>query len=239
MSEHGSVTGSVKVRLRELAEPARVDALQRFFRTGKGGYGEGDRFLAVRVPAIRGLVREYRGMSPADCSVLLHSPWHEERLFALLMLADVFKRGDGSLREAVYRLYMDSTSCVNNWDLVDTSAPHIAGAWLFQRERTPLYGLAVSENIWERRIAIVATQHFIRRDDPADTLHIACMLLNDREDLIHKATGWMLREVGNRDMAAEEGFLREHYRDMPRTMLRYALEKFPREKRRAFMEGRV
>jgi len=222
-------------RLRESAEPGRVEALQRFFRTEPGGYGEGDRFLGVRVPPIRALVRELRGMPPDDCAVLLRSPWHEERLLALLLMGDAFSRSGDPRRQEIYRLYMSSTAFVNNWDLVDASAPHIAGAWLLHRDRSPLYALARSADLWERRIAIVATQHFIRRGDLADTFRIAEVLLHDPHDLIHKAAGWMLREAGDRDRAREEAFLRQHVRSMPRTMLRYAIEKLPEERRLAWL----
>jgi 3-methyladenine DNA glycosylase AlkD len=230
-------TNAVRLELRELANPASAEKHADFFRTGKGGYGEGDCFLGVRVPMIRKLVREHRGLSQEECSVLLHSPWHEERLFALLMMVDSFARSGDPLREEIYRLYMSSTAFVNHWDLVDTSAPHIAGAWLSDRDRSPLYALARSERLWERRISIVATQHFIRRGDLADTFRIAEMLLHDSHDLIHKAAGWMLREAGDRDLAAEETFLRAHCRSMPRTMLRYAIEKLPEERRQEWLRG--
>jgi hypothetical protein len=228
---------AVRLRLREMGDPGRAGRHAVFFRTEKGGYGEGDRFLGVQVPVIRALVREYRGLSVEECSTLLQSPWHEERLFALLMMVDSFNRGGDTLKEEIYCLYIFSTAFVNNWDLVDASAPHLAGAWLKDRDRSPLYALARSESLWERRIAIVATQYFIRRGDFADTLRIGEMLLHDSHDLIHKAVGWMLREVGDRDLPAEEAFLREHCRSMPRTMLRYAIEKFPEEKRQAWLKG--
>jgi len=230
-------TEAVRRKLRELGDPVRAEKLASFFRTEKGGYGEGDRFLSVRVPLLRVLVREFRGMPLVDCAVLLRSPWHEERLFALLMMVDSFNRGGDALREEIYRLYLSSTAFVNNWDLVDASAPHLAGAWLKDRDRSPLHVLARSESLWERRIAIVATQYFIRRGDFADTLRISEILLHDSHDLIHKAVGWMLREVGDRDRSAEEAFLREHCRAMPRTMLRYAIEKFPEETRQAWLQG--
>jgi 3-methyladenine DNA glycosylase AlkD len=230
-------TEAIRKKLRELGDPVRAEKLASFFRTETGGYGEGDRFLSVRVPLIRALVREYRGMPPVDCAVLLRSQWHEERLFALLMMVDSFNRGGEALREEIFGLYMSSTAFVNNWDLVDASAPHLAGAWLLNRDRSPLYALARSEDLWERRIAIVATQYFIRRGDYADTLRIGEMLLHDSHDLIHKAVGWMLREVGDRELPAEEAFLLEHCRTMPRTMLRYAIEKFPEETRQAWLKG--
>lgn len=231
------VLKAIGEELRKHAEPGRAESHRRFFRTGPGQYGEGDLFLGVRVPHIRSAVRAFRGLKPDLCDRLLASPWHEERLFALLSMVDLFQRGDEDTREGIYRLYMGSTHRVNNWDLVDLSAPGIPGARLLHRDRSPLYELASMGHLWERRIAIVATHCFIRSDDFADTLGISEVLLEDEHDLIHKAVGWMLREVGKRDMAAEEGFLRLHCRKMPRTMLRYAIERFPRDRRRAYMDG--
>jgi 3-methyladenine DNA glycosylase AlkD len=215
------------------AEAARVS--EGYFRTGLGEYGEGDRFLGIRVPAIRALVREYRGLPLEEIETLMRSEWHEARLLALLLLVDAYSRGDRDRHEAIYRLYLANTRFINNWDLVDLSAPNIVGAHLEKGDRSVLDGLARSESLWERRIAVLATQHFIRRGDFGTTLHIAEMLVDDRHDLIHKAVGWMLREVGNRDREVEETFLRRHHATMPRTMLRYAIEKFPPELRQRYM----
>ena len=237
MSEYSAST--VQADIIELSDQGLAGKYQSFFRTRKGGYGEGDRFRGIRVPAVRKLVRKYRGLPLGETSLLLHSPWHEERLFALLMMVDTLDRGETTVQEAVYNLYMTSTTFVNNWDLVDTSAPHIAGAWLFQRDREPLHRLAASENLWEKRISIISTQYFIRRNDFEETLLLSRILLHDKHDLIHKAVGWMLREVGNRDMDAEERFLKRHYRKMPRTMLRYAIEKFPESRRQDYLKGRI
>ena len=184
---------------------------------------------------LRGLVREYRGLPPERAAELLRSPWHEARLFACLLLADAYPRGDAPAREAIYRLYLQNTRYINNWDLVDSSAPHVVGAHLQAGDRTVLEWLARSDSLWERRIAILATQHFIRRGAFGTTLRIAEMLVDDPHDLIHKAVGWMLREVGNRDRAAEEAFLVRHHRTMPRTMLRYAIEKFPPDLRESYL----
>lgn len=233
------MTERIGEELRMYAEPARARTHQKFFKTGKGQYGEGDRFLGIRVPNIRTVVRNHRGMPLDDCALMLESSWHEERLFALLMMVDSYKRGDPDLRGSIYSLYMNSTDHVNNWDLVDLSAPGIPGAHLFEGDRSPLYDLARSPHLWERRIAIVSTHYFIRKEDFRDTLGISAILLHDEHDLIHKAVGWMLREVGKRDLAAEEGFLKVHYLDMPRTMLRYAIEKFPEERRQAYLRGEV
>lgn len=222
--------------LRGLGDPGIAAGSQRFFKTGEGEYGAGDRFLGIRVPALRRLSAEHGDLSLDVLLELLQSPFHEARLLALLMLVRRYaaSRGDGA-REAVYRAYLGHTAFVNNWDLVDCSAEHIVGAHLFERDRKPLYRLARSVKLWERRIAVMATFYFIKRHDYADTLALVALLLRDREDLIHKAAGWMLREVGTRDRAAEEGFLRTHCRGMPRTMLRYAVEKFPERLRRRYL----
>jgi 3-methyladenine DNA glycosylase AlkD len=225
----------ILARLQALGNPEHARFVAGYFRTGPGEYAEGDRFLGIRVPVLRGLVREYRGLPLERTAELLRSPWHEARLLACLLLADAYPRGDEAAREAIYRLYLANTRYINNWDLVDSSAPQVVGAHLQAGDRTALEKLARSESLWERRIAILATQHFIRRDDFDTTLKIAEMLVDDAHDLIHKAVGWMLREVGNRDRAAEEAFLRRHHRTMPRTMLRYAIEKFPPELRKAYL----
>ncbi len=232
-------TDRVKQELRKYAEPDRAESHQRFFKTGTGQYGEGDMFLGIRVPNIRAVVKCFRGLPTEDCLELLSSPWHEERLFSLMVMVDSFRRGDERMKREIYSLYMENTRRINNWDLVDLSAPGIPGAWLYNRERTPLIDLARSSDLWERRISIIATQYFIVKDDLADTLRISGILLNDKHDLIHKAVGWMLREVGKRHLETEERFLRKHYRDMPRTMLRYAIEKFPEERRQMYLRGTI
>jgi 3-methyladenine DNA glycosylase AlkD len=230
---------TIRAELRAAANPADAQVLQRFFKTGPGEYGQGDRFLGVRVPVVRRLVRAHDELSLHDCAALLRSELHEERLLALLLLVRRYQRGDEAQRETVYRLYMESADHVDNWDLVDASAAEIVGAHLLERDRSPLTALAESPSLWERRIAIIATLHFIRRGDFGSTLRIAELLLGDRHDLIHKAVGWMLREVGNRDLAAEEAFLRAHCRGMPRTMLRYAIEKLPEPLRQRYLRGDV
>jgi 3-methyladenine DNA glycosylase AlkD len=195
--------------------------------------------LGIKVPPLRLLAREHQGLPLGEVTDLLHSPFHEARMLALLILVRKFDRGDAAAREAIYRLYLANTARVNNWDLVDCSARPIVGAHLADRDRKPLYRLARSAVLWERRIAIVATYHFICQADFGDTLKIAALLLGDREDLIHKAVGWMLREVGKRDVAALEGFLAEHCPRMPRTMLRYAIERLPPARRRMYLKGQV
>lgn len=218
---------AVRRELEALASPADAVFLQRFFRTGPGEYGEGDRFLGIRVPATRRLVRQYRDLPLKSITTLLHSPWHEARLLALLLLVSRYRRGGPAEREAIHRVYLANTRFINNWDLVDLSAEHIVGAHVAPDDIPLLETLARSDSLWERRIAILATFHWIRRGEFGPALRIAGILLHDRHDLIHKATGWMLREVGKRDQEREEGFLQAHGGEMPRTMLRYAIERFP------------
>jgi 3-methyladenine DNA glycosylase AlkD len=225
--------------LHEIADAERVASLQRFFRTGPGEYGEGDRFLGLRVPEIRRLARRHRTLPLERLALLLGSPWHEERLLALLILVEQYRRGDLGARESIHRLYLDQIAHVDNWDLVDVSAEHIVGAHLTPNDLGLLDGLAHSDSLWERRIAILATFYWIRRDEFGPTLRIAAALLDDRHDLIHKAVGWMLREVGKRDEGRLDAFLREHYRRMPRTMLRYAIERLPEPRRQLFLRGAI
>jgi 3-methyladenine DNA glycosylase AlkD len=234
---NASVGAASMIRaLRAQAEPARVAILQRFFRTGPGEYGHGDRFIGVRVPAIRALVRQFANATLADVDALLASPIHEARLLAVLLLVRMFRgAGDDRTRRRIYTFYVSRTDRINSWDLVDVSAPAIVGGWLETRSRAPLTQLARSERVWDRRIAILATQHFIRRGDLKDTFRIAELLLHDEHDLLHKAVGWMLREAGARDPAALRRFLASHHSTMPRTMLRYAIEKFPEDERRSYV----
>jgi 3-methyladenine DNA glycosylase AlkD len=209
----------------------------RYFKTGPGQYGEGDRFLGVMVPQTRRVAREFRDLPLAGVVELLRSPWHEERRCALLLLVRRFERGDDDERKELFDLYLGSTAHIDSWDLVDLSAPRIVGAWLQDRSRAPLYRLARSRRLWERRIAILATAHFIARSDFADALALSELLLDDDQDLMHKAVGWMLREVGKRDVGVLEAFLEAHRSRMPRTALRYAIERFPEAKRRRFLRG--
>ena len=229
----------IRRRLMAHADPSSVPILQSFFKTAVGQYGEGDVFVGVRLPAIRTVCRECRGAGIRVIDTLLRSRVHEERLLALLMLVNAFERGDDAVRRGVYTFYLSRTGFINSWDLVDSSAPAIVGAWLHERSRSPLRRLAKSKVLWERRIAVVATHYFIKRDDCDETFRIADVLLNDPHDLIHKAVGWMLREAGNRDRAAERRFLKTRYRRMPRTMLRYAIEKFPEAERKQYLHGTI
>jgi 3-methyladenine DNA glycosylase AlkD len=225
--------------LLRLADPVTAEHSQRFFKTAEGEYGYGDKFLGIRVPVIRQTVKIYKTASFTDIEKLLHSGYHEVRLFALLLLVYRFSKADAAEQEVIYRLYLNNSHYVNNWDLVDSSAPYIVGAFLDNRDRTVLYELARSQLLWERRIAVLATFHFIKHDQYSDTLRIAKLLLDDPEELIHKAVGWMLREVGKRDLTAETGFLQENYHNMPRTMLRYAIEKFSAEERSNYLHGKA
>jgi 3-methyladenine DNA glycosylase AlkD len=225
----------IKRRLRTRADASRVPVLRSFFKTGPGQYGEGDEFIGVTVPALRKMCRECRGASLGEIRLLLGSRIHEDRLLALLLLVDAFHRGDVEERRRIYDFYLSNTARINNWDLVDCSAPAIVGGWLQDRRRAPLRALAQSDSLWERRIAIVATASFIRCGEFDDTLAIADLLLHDSHDLIHKAVGWMLREVGKKDGAVERRFLDARASHMPRTMLRYAIEKFPPTERDAYL----
>jgi len=225
--------------LRELADPAIAEHSQRFFKTGKGEYGEGDLFLGVRVPVIRRQVKKFKDVPLQQVKALLKSAYHEERLFALLLLVDKYSRGSAEEKQIIYELYLANTRYINNWDLVDSSAHKIIGAHLLERDRKVLYTLSHSDSLWERRIAVIATMQFVDNSQFEDTMMISECLLDDEEDLIHKAVGWLLREVGKRDVSVEKAFLKEHYMNMPRTMLRYAIEKFPEKERKAYLDGRV
>ncbi|MDO8990427.1 MAG: DNA alkylation repair protein [Sideroxyarcus sp.] len=230
---------AISKQLRALASPETAAILQRFFKTAPGQYGAGDIFLGIKVPPLRALAKQHREAGLDTIAALLDSPYHEERLFALLLLMQLYQQADDKSRTAAYKLYLGNTHRINNWDLVDVSAPHIVGRHLQDRPRKILRNLARSDSLWEKRIAILSTLHFIRQNDFGDTLRIAETLLHDEHDLMHKAVGWMLREVGKRDLAAEENFLKQHYRDMPRTMLRYAIERFPEPKRKKYLHGKV
>ena len=210
----------------------------RFFKTGPGEYGEGDRFRGIRVPPLRKLARSCKDASAEVCEALLASPWHEDRLLALLILVIRYERGDARGRQAVFDLYRKHVARVNNWDLVDVSAPRIVGPHL---EDTPglLFEWAGSDSLWERRIAVVATYPYIKGGRFREIFVLADLLLDDEEDLVHKAVGWMLREVGKKDRKAAEGFLRTRYRRMPRTMLRYAIERYEEATRHDYLKGRI
>jgi 3-methyladenine DNA glycosylase AlkD len=233
------LTAAIQAELESLADPGRAADLQRYFKTGPGEYGEGDRFRGLRVPVLRKLAKKYRDLPLTATVGLLQSSFHEDRLLALLILIQRYYSGDAALQEEIHRLYLKHRGLVNNWDLVDASAPHLLGHYLRERPKDPLTRLAASRVVWDRRLAVIATFDFIRQGNFDESLRIARLLLDDPEDLIHKAVGWMLREVGKRDAAAAETFLAAHYRRMPRTMLRYAIERFPEARRQAYLKGTV
>lgn len=225
--------------LQHLADPQGAEQSRRFFKTAKGQYGYGDIFLGIKVPVVRQEVKKYKNVPLGVAVELLKSEYHEVRLFALLLLVERFSNGSLRERKDIYRAYLAHTRYVNNWDLVDSSAYHIVGAYLENQDTSVLDELARSDALWERRIAIIATFHFIKKNRFGETLRIAEQLIGDREDLVHKAVGWMLREVGKRDLNAEVSFLKTHYRSMPRTMLRYAIEKFSPQDRRKYLNGEI
>lgn len=230
---------ALRAELQALGDPERGTHSQRFFKTGPGQYGEGDRFLGLTVPEMRGLARKYRELDDPAALELLASAWHEERLVALLLLVQGYSGGDAARRTRIHRAYLANTRHINNWDLVDLSAAQVVGSHLNARDMALLERLARSKDLWERRIAIVSTLHFIRHNEFGPTLRIAGLLLGDTHDLIHKAVGWMLREVGKRDRRVLDAFLKKHYRAMPRTMLRYAIERHPEPVRKRYLIGTI
>jgi 3-methyladenine DNA glycosylase AlkD len=231
------IVRNIRKKLRQLGSEEKAKVLQRFFKTGPGAYGEGDVFIGVRVPDLRKLVKEYQDITIKEVMQLLRSSIHEERLFALLILVSKYSKGNETVKKRIYELYLQTTKFINSWDLVDGSAQHIVGAFLMDKSKEPIYRLAKSNSLWERRIAILSTFHFIKHDNYSETLKISKILLTDEQDLIHKAVGWMLREIGKRHISTEEIFLKKYYKRMPRTMLRYAIEKFPESKRKKYLRG--
>jgi len=227
----------IHIALARLSDPDIAAHSMRFFKTGKGEYGEGDRFLGIRVPVLRRKAKEFINTPLPEILRVLHSSFHEERLLALFMLVNKFSKGPPYERKEIYQLYLKNTKYINNWDLVDISAGHIVGAYLADKDKQPIYCMAESINLWERRIAIMSTFPMIRANDFTTTLNVSQVLLKDEEDLIHKAVGWMLREIGKRHLSVEEEFLKKRYKDMPRTMLRYAIEKFPEKDRKRYLLG--
>jgi len=227
----------LKSEMEKAQDPKKAEKLLSFFQAGKGGYGEGDKFLGIKVPDQRKLAKKYyKLLSLGDVSILLKNKIHEHRLTGAFILVYKFEKAkDADEKREIYEFYIRNRSAMNNWDIVDTTTPNVVGAYLFDRDRSILFKLAKSDNIWEKRMAMLATYYFIKRNDFDDALKIAEILLHDEHDLIHKAVGWMLREIGNRNMETEEQFLKKYYRKMPRTMLRYAIEKFPEEKRRFYL----
>ncbi len=225
--------------LRRIADPEYAKHSLRFFKTGKGEYGEGDKFLGIRVPVLRQHAKKYKDTELNEIHNLLKSNYHEERLCALFLLTYFYQQGNKRDKAAAYKLYLKNTQYINNWDLVDASAHKIIGPHLFERNRAPLYKLCNSKLLWDRRIAIISTYYFIKNQQFDDTLALSEILLDDEEDLMHKAVGWMLREVGKHKIEVERKFLKVHYKKMPRTMLRYAIERFPERERKKYLQGDI
>ncbi len=230
---------AVKTALHQHADPEKAAFYPRFFKCGQGEYGEGDRFLGVTVPRQRKVAKRFKDVNHKVIRQLLDDRHHECRLTALLILVGQYQRADSERRQEIFDLYVAKLDRVNNWDLVDASAAKIVGRHLESKDRSLLDDWAATDDVWKQRIAIIATYHFIRHDDFADTLRIAEKLLHHDHDLIHKAVGWMLREVGKRDLGVLEKFLHGHYRSMPRTMLRYAIERLPDKRRKQYLRGEV
>jgi 3-methyladenine DNA glycosylase AlkD len=228
--------GNLENELKKLSNGEKAKIYQRFFKTGKGEYGQGDVFLGLDVPTQRSLAKKYKGLALADLQKLLSSKFHESRSVALMILVLKFSKATAEEQEKLVDFYLKNTSNINNWDLVDLSAYHILGRWLLDKDRQVLCKLARSSCLWERRIAIISTFAFIRENQFEDTLKIAEILLSDSHDLIHKAVGWMLREVGKRDLETLEAFLKENKLKMPRVMLRYAIEKMPQDQRQWYLK---
>ncbi|MEI7718324.1 MAG: DNA alkylation repair protein [archaeon] len=230
---------NLRKELKSLANLEKAKILQGFFKTGKGQYGEGDVFLGIVVPIQRIVAKKHLDLSFEDLQKLMDSKIHEERLVALMILVLRYKITDSKDKFKIFKFYMKNYKNINNWDLVDLSAPNIVGNYLLDKKRDILYEFVNSSNLWKKRIAILSTFTFIRKNQFEDTLKISETLLDDKHDLIHKAVGWMLREVGKRNLKVEEDFLKKHYKNMPRTMLRYAIEKFEEKKRKAYLNGEI
>jgi len=225
--------------MKTLADRNVAKTMQWFFKTGSGDYGEGDFFIGLKVPVQRKLASKFKDLSLAEIKELLSSSFHEERLISLFILIDKYQKADEKGKKVIFNFYLENRKGINNWDLVDISAPKIIGRYLLEKDKSILFKFAVSKNLWERRIAILSTQEFIKNNNYKPTLQLAKMLIKDEHDLIHKAVGWMLREIGKKDITLEENFLRVHYKEMPRTMLRYAIEKFPETKRKKYLQGKI
>lgn len=234
-----TLADQILIELKQLGDPERAKHSQRFFKTAPGEYGAGDVFLGIKVPQQRAVAKRYKMASRTDALALLKLKYHEARLTALFLLVKLFDKADADGKAQIYKDYLANVRYINNWDLVDSSALQIVGHYLFDKDRSHLRVLAQSEDLWERRIAIIASYYFIRQYEFQDTLELSEILLRDPHDLIQKAVGWMLREVGNRSRITEEAFLLKHYSHMPRTMLRYAIEKFPEERRQAYLKGKL
>ena len=238
MAKSGTAA-EVRKALRVYADEEKANFYPRFFKAGKGEYAEGDKFIGVTVPNQRKVARQFRTIPLREVKRLIRDPIHEHRLTGLLILVEHFQRADEDHQEAIVDFYIDHLECVNNWDLVDATAHKILGTWLVDRDRELLYELAESDHLWSERASVIACLPLIKLQDYDDILRLSEHFLDHPHDLIHKAVGWMLREAGKQDRAVLEAFLKQHYQRMPRTMLRYAIEKLPEKKRKAYLEGRA
>lgn len=225
--------------IRDSANEKHAKTMQWFFKTGKGEYGEGDKFVGIKVPVQRQIAKKFLDLENEDLKILLNSKIHEERLIALLILVIIYQKANDKGKEKVYKFYLRNSNKINNWDLVDLSAPKIMGEHLLKNDKQILFKFARSKNLWKRRIAVISTYTFIKNKQFKTTLQISDILLNDDHDLIQKAVGWMLREVGKQDLKTLENFLKPRYNKMPRTMLRYSIEKFPGKKRKKYLKGTI
>ena len=221
--------------MEQQVDPKKAIILSRFFKTGKGEYGEGDKFFGITVPIQRQNAKKFVNLKLKEIQQLLKSKFHEHRLTALIILTLKYKKADEKIKKEIFYFYLKNTKYINNWDLVDLTAPNIVGTYLFEKDRTMIYKLSQSNNLWEKRIAILSTFAFIRKNQFNSTLQVASILIEDKNDLIQKAVGWMLREVGKRDLKIEEEFLKKYCKQMSRTALRYAIEKFPEKKRKYYL----
>jgi len=227
----------LKKELNNSANIEQAKNLQRFFKTGKGEYGEGDVFLGIKIPVLRGIIKNYYDLSLPKIQELLKSKIHEHRMSGIFILTHKYQKASDEDKANIFNFYLKNTKNINNWDLVDLSAPKISGSFLFDKDKKILYELVHSENLWERRIAILSTSYFISKNKFEDALAISELLLNDKHDLIHKAVGWMLREIGKKEQEVLENFLKQHYENIPRTTLRYAIEKFEENERKNWLRG--
>jgi 3-methyladenine DNA glycosylase AlkD len=232
----------IKKELNSYSNSDKIEDFKRFFKTKKGEYGYGDKFLGIKVPNNRKVIKKYyKEISFDDTQKFISSPFHEERLFGFLTLVYKYKTKtiSNDEKEYIYSLFLNNIEHLNNWDLIDTTVPHVMGNYLLNQDKALLYDFAKSDNLWERRISIIATFEFIKNNSFQDTLDIADILINDKEDLIQKAVGWMLREVGKKDFEVLESFLNPRYKNMPRTMLRYSIEKFDENLRQSYIKGTI
>ena len=221
--------------LRNVADAGLATNYARFFKTGKGEYGEGDKFLGMRVGTVRSIAKKHKNISLKEIESLLYGEYHEERLCALFIMVEQYEK----YPKKIVSLYLNNREKVNNWDLVDSSAHKILGRYVQDKSRNTLYKLANSKSLWDKRISIISCFWFIKDNDFEDALKLSEILLDDDHDLIHKAVGWVLREVGKKDVKVLEKFLKKHYKNMPRTMLRYSIEKFEETKRKKYLQGKI